>query len=96
LKKEQEPAIKLQNEINSVQKQSEILQQNIDQLTENYGKEIATLKAKLAQQNAELSIKNEEIFENFSETSTSKKSPFSIGKPLVKGSFIGNPTTGFK
>ena len=60
LKKEQEPVMRLQEELNKTNKHAEILQENIDKLTMQYGKEIATLKAKLTQQDAEMAVKEED------------------------------------
>ena len=44
----------MQSELEIAKNKAQLIQQNIEQLTGQYGKEIAALKAKLAEQNAQL------------------------------------------
>ena len=59
IKKEQEPVVKLQEELAAVKEQVQVKQNTLDKLTIHYGKEAATLKAKLTQQDAELAVKED-------------------------------------
>ncbi len=56
IQKEQAPAEKLRKELAATTRKAQTLQENLDQLTARYATELATLKAKVGQQAAELEV----------------------------------------